>query len=273
MEVGGPPLRMRPPWLTQVVWDLIFGFALAVLTWPSSRKDLVVIWGPAGSWQSALEMAVHNRMAFGTQIVFTYGPLGFLTTQQLNYGSAAFAGFLFGLVFFTGIFTILIWSLRRALPLWGAVPVAYVVGAMSLQTDGGVPESVYPVVLIVCVAALSRSDDAPAPSWVWAGLGAVVSIFSLVKIGLGVGLVVVLIITVACLPRGRWQAVRALALGALPTFCLAWFGTGNGFRNADAVCTVVGGHHQRVWISDVNRLPGTPGCQTARSPIGGLRSS
>jgi hypothetical protein len=176
-------------------------------------------------------MAAHNSMAFGTQIVFTYGPLGFLTVQQLNYGPTAFASFLFTLAFSTVIFTTLIWSLRRALPLWGAIPVAYVVGAVSLHTDGGVPEDVYALVLIVCVAVLSRSDEGPTPSWIWAGLGVVLSIFSLVKVSLGVGLVVVLIITVVCLPRGRWQAVKALALGAVPTFCLAWFGTGNGFGN------------------------------------------
>jgi hypothetical protein len=210
---------------------MILGFALAVLSWPSSPKGLTVTSGTAGSWQSALEMAAHNGMAFGTRIVFTYGPLGFLTTQQLNFPSTTFASFVFTLAFFTVLFTILIWSLRRFLPLWGAIPVAYVVGAVSLHTDGGVPEDVYALVLIVCVAVLSRPDKAPTPGWIWAGLGVVFSVFSLVKVSLGLGLLVVLILTVVCLCRGRWQAVKAFALGAVPTFCLAWFGTGNGLGN------------------------------------------
>ena len=29
----------------------------------------------------------------------------------------------------------------------------------------------------------------------------------------------------------RWRAIGGIALGAIPTFCLAWFGTGNGFGN------------------------------------------
>jgi len=170
-------------------------------------------------------------MAFGTRIVFTYGPLGFLTSQQLNYSSTALASFLFAFAFSTVIFGILVWSLRRSLPLWGAIPLAYVVGAVSFHTGVGVPEDIYAPVLIVCVALVSRTSEEPAPIWIWAGLGVVLSFFSLVKVSLGVGLVVVLLIAVCILPRGRWQAVGGLVLGAVPTFCLAWFGTGNGFSN------------------------------------------
>jgi hypothetical protein len=233
-------------WAGELILQLVLGLALAVLTWPWSSKSLVVLFGTTGSWQSALEMAAHNGMAFGTRITFTYGPLGFLTAQQLNYASTALASLLFTLVFSTVIFATLLWSLRRALPLWGALPVAYVLGAVSLHTDGGVPEDVYALVLIVCVAVLSRTSEEPAPLWIWAGLGVALSIVSLVKVSLGVGIVAVLIITIISLPRGRWPAVRSLAIGALPTFCLAWFGTGNGFDNvvpfARLSAAIIGGY-------------------------------
>lgn len=231
-KVERPRSRIRVPRLPPVVWEMILGFALALLTWPWSRSSLIVVNGTMGSYQSALAMAAHGSMAFGTRIAFTYGPLGFLTSQQANYGSTAIASFLCALAFLTAIFTALIWALRRTLPLWGAVPVAYVVGAVSFHTFiGSVPEDVYALVLIVCVAVLSRSDEAPAPNWIWAGLGVVLGIFLLVKASLGVGLTVVLVVTVVSLPHHRLRAVRALALGALPTLCLAWFGTGNGFGN------------------------------------------
>jgi hypothetical protein len=176
-------------------------------------------------------MAAHNGMHFGTRIVFTYGPLGFLAGQQLNYAATAFASFLFALILSTAIFATLLWSLRRALPLWWAIPLAYVVGAVSLHADGGVPEDIYAPVLVVCVAVLSRGDGEPAPRWVWVVLGAVLSLFSLVKVSLGVGLIAVLAITVASLPRGRWQAAGWVAIGSVSTFALTWFGTGNGFSN------------------------------------------
>ena len=212
-------------------WDLLFGIALAVLSWPSSPQSLVVPVGTQGSWQSALEMAAHNDMAFGTRIVFPYGPLGFLTSQQLNFALTAFGSLLFSLAFSTVIFATLLWSLRRVFPVWAAVLVAYVVGAVSLHTDGGAPEAAYAVVLTVCVAVLTRSEVKLTPRWIWAALGSLLAIFSLVKVSLGVGIVAILVITVASLPRGRWQAVKAIAVGAVPTFFVAWFGTGNGFYN------------------------------------------
>jgi hypothetical protein len=36
-------------------------------------------------------MAAHSAMAFGSHIVFTYGPLGFLAAQELFYSSTAYA--------------------------------------------------------------------------------------------------------------------------------------------------------------------------------------
>ncbi len=210
--------------------NLIPGLLLAVLAWPWSPQFLTVF--PVTSFQSALEMDAHSGLEFGTQVVFTYGPLGFLFVQQLNYAGTAVASFFFSLIFLTVIFASLLWALRRSLPLWGAIPVAYVVGAISVHTALGLfPEDVYAVILIVCVAVLDRSPEEPAPGWVWVGLGALLSVFALVKVSLGVGIVTILVITAASLPRGHWRAVKALALGATPTFCAAWFATGNSLGN------------------------------------------
>ncbi len=240
------------PWVRSVgfdgatKWDLLFGIALAVLTWPSSPQSLLVPVGTQGSWQSALEIAAHNDMAFGTRIVFTYGPLGFLTSQQLNFALTAFGSFLFSLAFSTLIFVTLLWSLRRVLPIWAAILVAYLVGAISLHTAGGAPEDAIAVVLTVCVAVLSRSEVQLTPRWIWAALGALLATFSLVKVSLGVGIVAILVITVASLPRGHWQAVTAIAVGAVPTFVVAWFGTGNGIYNvipfARSSAAIIGGY-------------------------------
>jgi hypothetical protein len=177
-----------------------------------------------------LAIAVHNGLPFGTHIVFTYGPLGFLQDQQLNYRSTAIFGLLFALAFCTIIFGALIWSLRRVVPLVVAVVVAYIVGAVSI-TIGVDPEFAIALVLIACVAVLTRVDKESARLLIWIGLGGVLSVFSLLKVSLGPGIVAVLIVTVACLAGGRWRAIGGIAFGAIPTFCLAWFGTGNGFGN------------------------------------------
>jgi hypothetical protein len=201
-------------------------------------------------------MAAHNGMAFGTHIVFTYGPLGFLGVQQLNYSGTAILAFLFTLAMTTAIFTALVWSLRRAVPLAPAVVVAYVAGAVCVHTQLG-PEYVLALVLVVCVSVLNRPDDDPAPDWIWLASGAVLSIFSLIKISLSLGIVVALLVTVACQHRDRLRAIGAVAAGAVVTFGLCWFATGNGVgnllpfaRNSEAV---IGGYSAAMSIEDPTR--------------------
>ena len=201
-------------------------------------------------------MAAHNRMAFGTHIVFTYGPLGFLTVQQLNYSATAVAAYFFTLALSTAVFAALIWSLRRAVPLVVAIVVAYLVGSVSLHAMDG-PEYVLGFVFVICVAVLSRADDDPAPWWIWVSLGSLLGIFSLVKVSLGVGTAAALIVTVAFVPHGRGRAIGALAVGAASTFFLSWFGTGNGFGNmvpfARSSTEVISGYSAAMSIEDPSR--------------------
>ena len=38
-----------------------------------------------GSWKRAINLAVKNHIVFGTQFIFTFGPLGFLSTRNHEY--------------------------------------------------------------------------------------------------------------------------------------------------------------------------------------------
>jgi hypothetical protein len=255
-RTGLPRMSARPKCGPRgVVSDALIGLVLAVLAWSSSTFNLFPSPFLEG-WGSALAMAAHNAMPFGTHIVFSYGPLGFLTVQELFYSSTAVLAFVFTIAISTAVFGTLIWSLRRVVPVAVAVLVAYVVGAVSLQlvTD---PEYVLALVLVVCVAVLSRADDGPVSLWIWLALGGVFSVFSLVKVSLSVGIAAALIITVACLTRGRGRAIVALATGATTTFCLCWFGTGNGFGNilafARASAAIISGYSAAMSIEDPTR--------------------
>src|ERR1700722_4703573 len=61
--------------LGEAKWNVLIGLVLSVLAWTSSPASLFVARGFPGSWQTPLEMAAHGGIAFGTRIVFTYGPL------------------------------------------------------------------------------------------------------------------------------------------------------------------------------------------------------
>jgi hypothetical protein len=223
---------------------------------------LIVASGISSSWRAAITMAEHFHLAFGSRAVFTFGPLGFLVSPQLFYASNTILACIFTLAFMTTIFTALLWSIRHTLSLPMAALVSYLVGGISLVSaryfgTNVAVEDVLALVLIVCVSALSRPKDDPPPLWIWTGMGGVLSIFSLVKLSLGIGIGVALVITVACLPSRRWKSVGAITLGLVPTFCLGWFGTGNGFGNLIAFgrtsVDVIGGYGAAMSIEDPTR--------------------
>jgi hypothetical protein len=68
------------PRLVRVVgssWTL--GILAALAGWQVALMHPFV--GLDASWQAALYMAAERGLGFGTQIVFTYGPLGFLNQR------------------------------------------------------------------------------------------------------------------------------------------------------------------------------------------------
>jgi hypothetical protein len=255
---GLPPSARSPRWYRVVTSNIVLGLALAILTWPYGTSSLTVAAGLDPSWQTALTMAAHNGIPFGTHVVFTYGPLGFLQAQQLNYLWTTVLDVLFALALSTAVLATLVWSLRRVVPLIVAVAVAYAVGGFIIQRYGVAPEYVLALMLVASVSILSRGDSDQVPGWTWVVLGGVLSVFSLVKASLGVGIAVALIVTVAFLPGGRWRALGGLALGAVPTFCLGWFGTGNGLGNIVAFATgsvaIVSGYAPAMSIEAGSRL-------------------
>ncbi len=248
-------------WQRVTTSNVFLGVVLAVLAWPTSTSRLQVTNGVGTAWQAALTMASHKHMEFGSRVIFTFGPLGFLVSPEFYFEWTAVLGFVFTLVFMAVVFGALVWSLRRTIALPLAIVVAYLVGGISLVSatyfkDNVAVEEVLALVLMVCVAALGRRRDDPVALWVWGGLGGGLSLFSLVKISLGVGIAAALVITVACLPGDRRRVVGSLVLGAVLVFCVAWFGTGNGLGNVSAYVRsstqVIGGYGAAMSIE----LPG-----------------
>ena len=77
--------RLDSPWVTAA-----FGLAVAILTW-----DYVQITPAPGidaSWILGLNLATAQGLDYGTQVVFTYGPLGFLDQPMVVDGLLATLG-------------------------------------------------------------------------------------------------------------------------------------------------------------------------------------
>lgn len=110
------------------VWG---GLIVALLGWRVGMNPP----GPGldPSWNAALAMGVHDGLHWGTDIVFTYGPLGFLQTQLVWFTGQTVLSFLYsGLVYV--VFCVgLVWALRRRLPtVLACVGVFVVVAVLPL---------------------------------------------------------------------------------------------------------------------------------------------
>jgi hypothetical protein len=104
------------------------GLIVALLGWRVGMNQP----GPGldPSWNAGLAMGVDQGLHWGRDVVFTYGPLGFLQTQLVWFSDQTVLSFLYsGLIYV--VFCIgLVWALRRRLPLLLACLGAFVVVAV-----------------------------------------------------------------------------------------------------------------------------------------------
>ncbi len=249
--------ELTPGRLHRIVTSNVFwGVVLAIFTWPYRTNSLIVSPGLDGSWRSSLAMAAHAGMPVGSRVIFTYGPLGFLQSLQLNYVWTSDLSFLFLALLSVAVCGAFVWSLRRAVPLALSVVVTYIVTAVTLGS-GLDAEYLVGLVLIACVAIVNRESTDPPPRWMWISLGAVFVVASLLKVSLCPAIALLLVITLACMPFGRWRALQAIGIGAVAAFCVSWFGTGNTFGNivpfAKNSAALISGYSSAMAIEQAGR--------------------
>jgi hypothetical protein len=206
----------RPFWIATVV--------LTLFTWPFGI-------GPVGasldfSWIAGLYMAVDEGRHFGTEIVYTFGPLGFLAWPSPWIGSLAVLAFGYWIVTYGGLIAVLTWSLSRTV---GLVAAAVIVLAVSL-TFGFLNQ--LPLVLAVGLCLIALREDRPTHgvSLLAYGGGLLCAVEPLVKLSVGppVILIVLLAMIGARADRRQWTGFLGTAV---VSFFVLWFATGQGLGN------------------------------------------
>lgn len=206
----------RPFWIVAAV--------LTVVTWPFGI-------GPVGasldfSWISGLYMAVNEGRHFGTEIVYTFGPLGFLVWPSPWIGSLAVVSFAYWVVLYGGLVAVLTWSLSR---LVGLLSAAFIVLLVSL-TFGFLNELPLVFAVGLCLMALREDRPAQAMNVLALGGGLLCAVEPLAKLSVGPPVVLILLLAMigARADARRW----ATFLGtAIVSFFVLWFVTGQGLGN------------------------------------------
>ncbi|HTT93809.1 MAG TPA: hypothetical protein VMF55_04000 [Solirubrobacterales bacterium] len=112
----------------QVPVALWGGLIVALLSWRVGMNPPGI--GIDASWNAALAMGAHDGLRWGKELVWTYGPLGFLQTQLVWFSGQTVLSFLYsGLVY--AVFCVgLVWALGRRLPLVLACLAAFFAAAL-----------------------------------------------------------------------------------------------------------------------------------------------
>jgi hypothetical protein len=201
----------------------LIGALISLLTWPLG--GMAPAMGPDPSWATGLYLAFEHGLHFGTEVVFTYGPLGFLEVPGLQDSGMWMLAIAYQSFIHVAVAISLLWAARRALPLLPAAALCYVTLVIS-PLEG----AVLLLVFIWCVTAVSNRAPSFAVTLVAFAGGSLATIELLGKANFGISVLVFCGIAVLGSSTRRrnlpWFA-GIVVIG----FLALWFGAGQGFSN------------------------------------------
>ncbi|HEY4916681.1 MAG TPA: hypothetical protein VIH92_07210 [Solirubrobacteraceae bacterium] len=176
--------------------------------------------GLDASWEAALHMALHAPITFGRHLVFTYGPLGFLSVPTLWYSDTGTIAVLYAVLLRFALASALFMGARRTYgTIGGAIVALFVAGASDVALET-VP------FLVFCVWMVDQDRASRRRLALMALGGAVAGLELLNKQSVGIEIAVLAII-VALAARGRRRDHLLVTLAALIVALLAaWTVTG-----------------------------------------------
>jgi hypothetical protein len=218
----------------------------AILSWPVATLSPEAGLDP--SWRIGLHLAAREGMDFGTDLVFTHGPLGFLKDPLLVDPLTVRIAFAYtALIQFLLCLTALLLIRRATGSLLVAALGALIVGGLIAQEPAVVVGFAWAVAL---AAGLLKGRHA---TWLAAGLGVLAGIELLAKLNTGVTILAVGIVAVAIPPARRPLAI-AFGSAAAVTFLAAWLLTGQSIGAFDdwvsGSLDVVSGYSQSMGLSE-----------------------
>ena len=198
---------------------VLLGLFVALATWfvtfsnPSPSLDT--------SWQAGLYMALNDNIPFGTDVVFTYGPLGFLITAVDWYVGLATVAFIWLAVLHVAVSCALVWALRRSFGAIVATLVAIVVLALLLAIE--VP---FALAAIACFAVLAPERPRHLVEVMVVAGATFAAIEMLVKLSVGPPLFAMFLIALIGARARPWQLATyvGIFLGGVVGL---WLATGN----------------------------------------------
>ena len=203
------------------------GLTLALVWLAWGVTELLPQPGLDPSWLAGLYMARAEGLQFGSDVIFTYGPFGFLIAPRLYYSELAVVAFAYHWVFNLALAGTLLFVARKNFGPWWGIAVAYVgLRAAAFTGDTGYAELLLVLAFVVAIQSL-RVIRTDRHAYLFCTIaGVVASSALLLKFSVGVGVIAVTAPVAFVLHRRRWLGL-ATFLGAFAlTFATSWLATG-----------------------------------------------
>ncbi len=206
-------------------------------------------------------MATKDGLHFGTQVVFTYGPLGFLAGSLVWYGDLAVLAFLYSAALYVGFCVALVWALRRSLPILPSVLIAFLIVALLPLLEQSIL-----VAVLVCLGVLERERSQRTINLLVVGGASFAAVEALVKLSSGPIMALVFLVAVIGVRARWWQVLGFVGLmGA--EILLLWLLAGQSLSTIpdflENTWQVVSGYSAAM-ITTGRLLPGRWFCDTRR---------
>ena len=184
------------------------------------------------SWHAALHMALHDRITFGDHLIFTYGPLGFLSVPTLWYGDTGTIAVLYTLLVRIALAAAVFAGARRSYgTLVGALAALLVGGATGVAFEAELPSLGLETAafLVFAVWVVDRVAGGRRLLVLMAAGGAIAGLELLNKVSVGLNMTV-LTVVMAFAARGRRRDNFIVSIGVLVvTLMTAWTVTGQSW--------------------------------------------
>jgi hypothetical protein len=205
----------------------ICGFVVGICSW--SYYATVPIAGVDSSWAVGLQMATRQGLDFGRDIVFTYGPLGWLQEPTAAISPFPELGGLYILAIRIALGIALVWTLRRSLPLWVAAPAALGLALIIFE------EPVIALALLSCLVALGPEPPPAMGRWFAPVAGVLAATEMLGKLSIGPPVLAIFAVTALAIGSGdrrdRLRRLGTFLACLVGTFAVLWTATGNSPSN------------------------------------------
>lgn len=210
-------LRGRP-WLTPLLGTLV-----ALLSW--RLAFILPAPGLDPSWYAGLNLAIHDGKQFGTEIVFTYGPLGFLRRPFLFFTGLGPIAFVYASALLLAFACSLVWRIRLEAGVVIACVSSFLIIALIPMAELGTPLAV-----IWALALLSRRQPQHTLTVLMTGGAVFAAIEAQIKLSSGPLIFLVLLMALVGARASRRQVGTFLGV-FIASFGVLWMAAGQHLSN------------------------------------------